>query len=43
MEFCNRIALFTKIASFRFHTCGLLANGEAWCWGSNAVKQLGQG
>ena len=32
---------FTKIASGRFHTCGLLANGEAWCWGLNSDGQLG--
>jgi alpha-tubulin suppressor-like RCC1 family protein len=32
---------FTKIAAGRFHTCGLLANGEAWCWGLNTAGQLG--
>ena len=32
---------FTKIATGRFHTCGLLANGEAWCWGLNTAGQLG--
>lgn len=34
---------FTKIAAGRFHTCGLLANGEAWCWGLNSAGQVGSG
>jgi alpha-tubulin suppressor-like RCC1 family protein len=32
---------FAKIAAGRFHTCGLLANGEVWCWGLNTGGQLG--
>ena len=32
---------FTKLAAGRFHTCGLLANGEVWCWGLNSDGQLG--
>ena len=32
---------FTKLAAGRFHTCGLLANGEVWCWGLNTGGQLG--
>lgn len=32
---------FTKLAAGRFHTCGLVANGEVWCWGLNSGGQLG--
>jgi alpha-tubulin suppressor-like RCC1 family protein len=32
---------FTKLTAGKFHTCGLTANGEIWCWGLNSVGQLG--
>lgn len=32
---------FTSLASGRYHTCGLKASGEAWCWGLNTAGQLG--
>lgn len=36
--------LFTQISSSTFaHTCGLKANGEAWCWGFGEYGQLGNG
>jgi alpha-tubulin suppressor-like RCC1 family protein len=33
--------VFTTLAAGRYHTCGLKANGEVWCWGLNAAGQLG--
>lgn len=32
---------YTSVASGFFHSCGLDASGNAWCWGSNQFGQLG--
>jgi alpha-tubulin suppressor-like RCC1 family protein len=32
-----------SLAAGGVHVCALLANGEVWCWGSNASGQLGNG
>jgi alpha-tubulin suppressor-like RCC1 family protein len=34
---------FTQIAAGRFHTCGLRADGTAYCWGDNTRGQVGAG
>ena len=34
---------FTQIAAGRFHTCGLRADGTAYCWGDNSRGQIGSG
>ena len=34
---------FTMLQSGAFHTCGLVSDGTAYCWGSNASLQLGDG
>ena len=33
---------FTDLVSGYFHTCGLVADGQAWCWGQNS-GQVGDG
>jgi alpha-tubulin suppressor-like RCC1 family protein/DNA-binding SARP family transcriptional activator len=34
---------FTRLAAGQFHSCGLVATGEAHCWGRNDKGQLGDG
>ncbi|MBC8088119.1 MAG: hypothetical protein H7Z40_12695 [Phycisphaerae bacterium] len=33
--------IFSQITGGREHTCGLKANGQAWCWGANVYGQVG--
>lgn len=32
-----------SVGSFAAHTCGIVATGEAWCWGFNNAGRLGDG
>ena len=34
---------FSKVDAGRAHTCGVTADGYAYCWGSNYLGQLGDG
>lgn len=34
---------FTALSAGRWHSCGLVAGGSAYCWGSNLNGQLGNG
>ncbi|MDA1082097.1 MAG: hypothetical protein O2973_10550 [Gemmatimonadetes bacterium] len=34
---------FSSIAAGWLHGCGITTDGDAWCWGSNTVGQLGIG
>jgi alpha-tubulin suppressor-like RCC1 family protein len=34
---------FTRVSVGALHTCGLTANGTAYCWGANSGGQLGDG
>jgi alpha-tubulin suppressor-like RCC1 family protein len=34
---------FTSVSAGADHACGLLASGEAWCWGGNGSGRLGIG
>lgn len=34
---------FTTLAMGRFHSCGLTARGEIWCWGSGRTGTLPEG
>ncbi len=35
--------MFKSISAGRSHTCGILTNGSAYCWGDNEYGQLGTG
>ena len=34
---------FTQVQAAYTNTCGLQANGNAWCWGDNSHGNLGTG
>jgi alpha-tubulin suppressor-like RCC1 family protein len=35
--------LFTKVSASGSYTCGVTTSNQAWCWGGNALGQLGDG
>jgi alpha-tubulin suppressor-like RCC1 family protein len=35
--------IFTSVSAAEVHTCGVTKGGQAFCWGSNAGGQLGNG
>jgi alpha-tubulin suppressor-like RCC1 family protein len=39
----NTALRFTALTGGFFHTCGLVANGDVYCWGANDYGQLGVG
>jgi hypothetical protein len=39
----NTLLRFTELAAGYSHTCGLVATGDAYCWGRNNQGQLGSG
>jgi alpha-tubulin suppressor-like RCC1 family protein len=39
----NTLLRFTQLGAGYRHTCGLVATGEAYCWGRNDQGQLGTG
>ena len=39
----NTTLRFTALSAGMWHTCGLVANGDVYCWGNNDRGQLGAG
>lgn len=37
------LAPWVQLAASRDHSCGVRADGTAWCWGQNADRELGVG
>lgn len=43
VPFADETSVWTSVVVGKRHSCALTQQGSLWCWGANAVGQLGQG